>query len=137
MKFILKYGKMWARNRTNIELLPRSAEKDGQGVYVLYDGTMPVYIGKGYIHKRIVMASKSIRRGQLWDFFSWYSIPDSEARHNVEALLLRQLPWYLRGLNRQSARLIGAKKVEQKDDQPDKITGKPHRPKSKKSRHHR
>jgi len=110
---------MWARNDTNIKLV----RKRGQGVYVLYYGSMPVYIGKGNIYARIVQASRSRRRGQFWDYFSWYVIPDTGLRHDVEAFLLRTQPWYLRGLNR-GAKFADAKKVEQQDEKADAIRRK-------------
>jgi hypothetical protein len=33
---------MWARNAKNIAAIPRSKEPYGKGVYVLFDGSMPV-----------------------------------------------------------------------------------------------
>jgi len=43
MALVGEYGEMWARNDTNIKLIPRRRrKKGGQGVYVLYDGSMPV-----------------------------------------------------------------------------------------------
>jgi hypothetical protein len=45
---------MWARNSENIELIPGSkSPKGGQGIYILYDGSLPVYVGKGYVKDRI------------------------------------------------------------------------------------
>jgi hypothetical protein len=75
---------MWARNRANIDTIPGTKEKDGQGVYVLYDGSMPVYVGKGNIRSRIRKAKNSLSRGNLWDHFSWYAISNA-------ALLTRPL----------------------------------------------
>ena len=103
MGLVKKYGEMWARNRANIQSIPAPAD-GGEGVYVLYDGSMPVYIGKGNLRVRISGAKRNKRRGQFWDYFSWYGIPNPDHQHDIEAFLLRRLPWYLRGLNRQSGK---------------------------------
>jgi hypothetical protein len=41
-----QFGLMWARNKKNLADLPKRRE-GGEGVYVLYDGSMPVYAGRG------------------------------------------------------------------------------------------
>lgn len=123
MALVGQYGEMWARNDTNISSIPGS-KQSGQGVYVLYDGSMPVYIGMGNIHRRVFGAKRSKRRGQFWDYFSWYVIPNPRLRHDIEALLLRALPWYLRSLNRQSGKFAEGKKVEQQDARPEPIRRK-------------
>jgi hypothetical protein len=51
MGLVKEYGEIWARNDINIKSIPGSKE-GGQGVYVLYDGSMPVYIGKGNMRRR-------------------------------------------------------------------------------------
>jgi len=101
---------MWARNPENIELIP-GAKNGGQGVYVLYDGSIPVYIGMGNIRQRIKKARTSKRRGQMWDHFSWYIPADPRLTRDIEALLLLMLPFYLRVLNRQRGELEGAEKM--------------------------
>lgn len=110
------FGEMWARNLQNINRIPSSKQKGGKGVYVLYDGSMPVYVGKGNLHSRITKARVSKTRGQLWDHFSWYSLRPG-ATHDIEALVLRMLPPYLRSLTKQKAKILGAKRVkEHKED---------------------
>jgi len=47
VRTVTKYGEMWARNLNNINLIPGTHAPHGQGVYILYDGSMPVYVGKG------------------------------------------------------------------------------------------
>jgi hypothetical protein len=112
MRIVTMFGEMWARNRQNINRVPRSKQKGGKGVYVLYDGSMPVYVGKGNIRSRINIATRRGRRGQLWDHFSWYSlIPD--AMHDIEALVLRMLPPYLRSLTRQKGKFVDANRVKE------------------------
>ena len=100
MALIKLYGEMWARNLANIKHIPR-AKDGGLGVYVLYDGSTPVYIGKGNIRARLRQHRLSKRLGQLWDHFSWYVPFDVALTHDLEALLLRLLPFYLRSLTRQ------------------------------------
>jgi hypothetical protein len=91
---------MWARNLENVNHVPR-ARNGGQGIYILYDGSTPVYIGKGNIRTRLRQHRRSKRLGQLWDHFSWYVPLDGAFTHDLEALLLRLLPFYLRSLTRQ------------------------------------
>ncbi len=114
MSLVSKCGEMWARNPANIEAIPGS-ESGGQGVYILYDGSMPVYIGRGNIRQRVRDARKSKRRGQHWDHFSWYVLRNPKLSREIEALLLRMLPFYLRSLNRQRGKLDEAGKLRQKD----------------------
>ena len=104
---VSSYGTLWARNRKNIQRL--RAEGRLSGVYVLCDGSMPVYIGRGWLARRIDRHQRSKSRGQAWDHFSWYAIPDRNLEADVEALLLRMLPFYLRSLNRQRARFAAAR----------------------------
>jgi hypothetical protein len=114
---------MWPRNITNIDAV--LGRKDGgQGIYILFDGSTPVYVGRGDIQHRIREASKSKRRGQCWDHFSWYVVPDKHHEQELEALVLRMLPPHLRMLNRQRGKLA-ASKHQFKDEKPDPIN-RPH-----------
>lgn len=122
MSVVHMFGEMWSRNPQNIEAVPGHRE-GGQGVYILYDGSMPVYIGKGNIRYRLRRARQS---KQHWDRFSWYAIRNTTATHDVEALLLRMLPWYLRVLTRQRGKFKDAKEVPPVEDSPETIK----RPKS-------
>src|SRR5712692_9741101 len=105
-KLFERFGEMWPRK--NIEDVPGSSE-GGQGVYILYDGSTPVYIGKGNIRRRLRAAAKSKRRGNSWDHFSWYVVKDKSLIHDLEAFLLKTLPPFLRHLNRQGGHLIGVR----------------------------
>ena len=109
---VSRYGTLWARNRENLARL--RAEKDLYGVYVLCDGSMPVYIGRGKISSRIRRHQRSRSRGQFWDHFSWYGIGDKRLQADVEALLLTMLPFYLRSLNKQQTRFARAQEMSQK-----------------------
>lgn len=110
-QLVRKYGTLWVRNKHNISQL----RKEGNGVYILSDGSMPVYVGKGYFYRRIRSHYRSKSKGQFWDHFSWFGISDKTMRTEVEALLLKMLPFYLRGLNRQRANFVAAKHVKEAD----------------------
>lgn len=116
MRVVRQYGTMWARNDANINKIP-SSTKGGKGVYVLFDGSMPMYVGKGNIRSRIKRASASPTRKNLWDHFSWYSIKNPSMMHDIEALMLRILPPNLRALTRQGGNFRDAKPLTEDDKQ--------------------
>jgi hypothetical protein len=109
---VTQYGTMWARNDVNLGLIP-SRREGGRGVYILFDGSMPMYVGKGNIKRRIHRAAESESRGQFWDHFSWYAIKEPKLMHDIEVLMLRILPPNLRSLTRQGGNFIDAKRKEQ------------------------
>jgi hypothetical protein len=114
MQLIHSFGEMWARNSENIELIPGSkSPKGGQGIYILYDGSLPVYVGKGYIKDRISKARGSKSRGPFWDHFSWYVLRNTTLVHDAEVLILRMLPPYLRSLTKQKGRFNDVKKTKE------------------------
>jgi hypothetical protein len=115
MQIVTAYGTMWARNTKNIHKIP-TINDGGVGVYILFDGSMPVYVGKGNIRWRITDARRSKRRGQLWDRFSWYALKDPKMMHDIEVLILRMLPRYLRALTRQEGHFLKAKRHKQADE---------------------
>lgn len=125
MQIITTYGTKWARNTDNINRIPRSKEPGGKGVYILFDGSMPVYVGKGNIKARIKAARGSKRRGQLWDRFSWYALADPKMMHDIEVLALSMLPRYLRALTRQDGHFLNAKKAKEENPKADAITREP------------
>jgi hypothetical protein len=100
---------MWARNKDTLAAIPGSS-KGGRGIYILFDGSTPVYVGRGNIRRRVRNAHNSERRGEWWDHFSWYTVPNEKHERELEALLLRMLPPFLRILTRQRGKLPGAKK---------------------------
>ena len=97
-QLVSTHGLVWARNKDNIRRLREAGRL--YGVYVLCDGSMPVYVGRGKLSARISRHQRSKSRGQFWDHFSWYAIPNRRFEADVEALLLRMLPFYLRSLNK-------------------------------------
>ena len=122
MQIITAYGTMWARNSANINSLPKIKEPGGQGIYILFDGSMPLYVGKGNLRQRISKARHSKRRGQLWDRFSWYAVKDPKMMHDIEVLALRMLPPYLRALTRQDGHFLSATRRRQKNESAEVIT---------------
>ena len=121
MQIVTSYGTMWARNPANIRKVP-SSRNGGKGVYILFDGSMPVYVGKGNIKRRLLGAKRSKRRGQLWDRFSWYALKDPKMMHDIEVLVLTMLPRYLRPLTRQDGHFLQASPVSQGNKIADYIT---------------
>jgi hypothetical protein len=121
MAIIKRQGEMWARNEDTLAAIPGRKE-GGRGIYILFDGSTPVYVGRGHIRRRVRNARNSQRRGERWDHFSWYAVPNEEHQRELEALLLRMLPPFLRVLNRQRGKLPGAKKHSMpKNNRPDPI----------------
>ena len=110
MRIVRQYGTMWARNTENIANIP--GVKKARGVYVLFDGSMPMYTGKGNIRSRIKDAGRRDAK-ELWDRFSWYTIKNPAMMHDIEALMLRILPPNLRYLTRQGGNFKNATRVHQ------------------------
>jgi hypothetical protein len=109
VSLIKQYGEMWGRTLVNISKIPKWRDV-GPGIYILYDGSTPVYIGRGNIRARLRQHRLSKRVGQLWDHFSWY-VPWADCTHDLEALLLRMLPLYLRYQTRQRGHFQEATKI--------------------------
>lgn len=125
MRVVSRYGTMWPRNAENIQKVP----KRNEGVYILFDGSMPMYVGKGNIKWRIQDACKSKRRHQLWDHFNWYSFKNPRLMHDIEVLMLRLLPPNLRSLTRQGGNFVRAKRANPGKEPAIRITRKagPHK----------
>jgi hypothetical protein len=109
MGFVPEYGVFWARNPKNIARL-RAVLRKSTGVYSLFSGSAPVYIGKGYIRKRVRKRDGRTSKGLCGDHFSWFTLNNGKVEHDIEALLLKTLPFYLRSLNKQSAHFLDATK---------------------------
>ncbi len=112
MQIVTRYGRMWARNATNIREIP-GHRKGGIGIYILYDGSMPVYVGKGNIRQRLSKARSSRRRGPHWDRFSWFALKEPKMMHDIEVLVLKMFPHYLRALTRNDGHFIKADRKRQ------------------------
>jgi hypothetical protein len=126
MKLVRKYGKLWPRNDYSLEALAKQGKGEKlQGVYVLYDGSMPVYVGKGILLNRLMGHRKSKTRQNFWDYFSWFEIRNSDLRHDVEALLLKTLPYYLRLLNKQQANFQHVRRTKLSENRPPDVVLKP------------
>jgi hypothetical protein len=95
-----RYGKLWTRVPGNLKKLASKELKDVTGVYALYNGTMPVYIGRGKISQQIHRHDRNRKKNQFWEHFSWYEITVKGLDKEIESLFLRLLPFYVRSLNR-------------------------------------
>jgi hypothetical protein len=114
MRVVLRYGTRWARNTKNIAALRDKLAGDPHGVYMLCDGSMPVYVGRGRIWRRIQSHIRG-RKARYWDHFSWFAIDGDGQAAEIEALLLRMFPVYLRMLNGQRANFKKAKSCKEPD----------------------
>jgi hypothetical protein len=134
VKLVHRFGEMWARNLENISRIPgRKDPKNGEGIYILYDGSVPVYVGKGRIKSRIRKARLSKSRGQFWDHFSWYVLDNPKLIHDTEVLILRMLPPYLRFLTKQSGHFLGVRHEDEADQKAEYISRTLRKKKKKKS----
>lgn len=104
MGLIKEYGTFWARNRENIAKYRSCVRSKASGIYVLYSGSAPVYVGKGHIKGRVTKRNRGGAKSRYWDHFSWFLVDNSDVEHDLEALLLNVLPFYLRSLNKQTAK---------------------------------
>ena len=104
---IQEYGTLWARNPENMRRYTSLLEKKhAGGIYVLYNGSTPVYVGKGHIRRRVTKRDHGGSKSKYWDHFSWFVVNDKSFEHELEALLLKVLPFYLRCLNLQAAKFL-------------------------------
>jgi|SRR5215510_12623017 len=78
---------MWARNTDNINRIPRTKQPGGKGIYILFDGSMPVYIGKGNIKARV---KAEVAAHHMTDAVAILSIfrlrTQTSAVHNIKTL---------------------------------------------------
>ena len=119
MTLVAEHGLSWPRNKKNLRQIKKLIPGK-KGVYVLSHGAMPMHVGKGIIASRV---RKHARRGSsksgYWDHFSWFVI-NNGFQDEIEVLILRSLPFYVRNLNRQTGSL-GTKKAKAEDKRPDLI----------------
>lgn len=108
-RLVAEYGPFWARNDQNLHALKRKIGNQ-TGVYLLYCGWHPVYVGRGKVYSRIKhhMHSKT----KVWDRFTWFVLDKSQHSRELEAIFLRSLPFYLRVHNRQGAHINGIKSLK-------------------------
>jgi hypothetical protein len=97
---IKQFGLHWPRNQENLDELEDLAGHKS-GIYVLYHGAMPVYIGRGKISARLRSHGKEgSKKEQFWDRFSWFVIGKTASERELQSLLLEALPFYVRSLNK-------------------------------------
>jgi hypothetical protein len=112
---------MWARNLTNLNKVPggkkNKEDRRGHGVYVLFDGSMPVYVGKGLLRWRLKSHRTSKSKRELLDRFSWFVIADKGMIHDLEVLMLKVFPKNLRALTKQGGNFKEVKKPKPQLDE--------------------
>src|SRR6266436_4343521 len=104
-KVVGLYGLHWPRNLANLRRLKVLMGKR-TGLYVLANGSMPLYIGKGRVAKRInTHARPGKTKSAYWNYFSWFEVLKPADEGELECLLLQTLPFYVRSLNKQTGSL--------------------------------
>lgn len=104
MSLVCEHGFPWPRNEKNLQEIKRIC-KGKKGVYVLSHGAMPMYVGKGKIASRVRgHAKEDSSKSKYWDHFSWFVI-NNGFENEIEVMLLRSLPFFVRSLNRQTGSL--------------------------------
>lgn len=109
---VTKYGPFWARNEKNFAKLRTEAE-GLKGMYILYCGWFPVYVGLGKLIRRLSKHKNS--KSKAWDRFTWIAIEDYSHARELEAIFLRSLPFYLRLNNKQAAHLPEVHSTHEQD----------------------
>jgi len=116
MNLVAEHGFSWPRNEKNLQQI-KTAIQNKKGVYVLSHGAMPMYVGKGIIAKRVrAHAKKGSSKRKYWDHFSWFVIKHG-LQDELEVVILRSLPFYVRNLNRQTGS-FGTRSFKAKDKHP-------------------
>ncbi len=118
-QLIRNYGRLWARNTDNFNRLSKRS-----GVYVLCDGSMPVYIGQTKdLCIRMFDHHHSKTKLKFWDHFSWFTVEKPEFLDDIEALMVGMLPCYLRILNSQCPNFVNPKaRLMRRDETEEKVT---------------
>jgi len=99
------YGLRWPRNKENLARLKKVMGKR-TGLYVLANGSMPLYIGKGRVARRVLTHDRpGASKSKYWNYFSWFEILKPASDGELECLLLQVLPFYVRSLNKQTGSL--------------------------------
>ncbi len=130
MRLVTKHADRWARNRKNLKAVKAMG---CHGVYILLDGSTPMYVGRGEIFRRLRRHFASKSKAGYWDHFSWFEIKNHALQKEVEVLLIRSLPFFLRSLNRQRANFLSSNRINDRNPVPDRIK-KPHLAPKKKNR---
>jgi hypothetical protein len=118
---VARYGKLWTRVPANVKRLATEDLKKATGVYALYNGSMPVYIGYGKIFARIRGHNRNRKKFPFWEHFSWYEIKGKELSKEIESLFLNILPLYVRSLNRMGGKFASGRKIRPVSETPVEI----------------
>jgi hypothetical protein len=120
MTLVGEHGFSWPRNAKNLAQIKKLLHGK-KGVYVLSHGAMPMYVGKGKIASRVRGHAKNAStKSKYWDHFSWFVI-NGGFQDELEVVLLRTLPFYVRSLNRQTGSLGKKNRIAAEDHTPECI----------------
>ena len=116
MALIKAVGVQWPRNEENLDDLEDAIGRQS-GIYLLYHGAMPVYIGRGILTNRLGSHhGERSKKAKYWDRFSWFVVNSVGKEKELESLLLQSLPFYIRVLNKQTAKFPRKIRVPHKQD---------------------
>lgn len=117
MTLVGEHGFSWPRNEKNLAQI-KKVLRGKKGVYVLSHGAMPMYVGKGKIASRVNGHAKTkSSKSKYWDHFTWFVIKGG-FQGDLEVMLLRTLPFYVRSLNRQTGSLTKKNRITAVDPGP-------------------
>jgi len=119
---VTHFGPFWERNKGNFQKL-RSVARGRSGIYLLYCGWFPIYVGCGKLVTQITGHRSS--RSKVWDRFTWFAVKNEDHCRELEAIFLRSLPFYLRLNNKQGAHIPGVHHSESNGQHPDKNLSMP------------
>jgi hypothetical protein len=102
---VTKYARMWPREVFD-RIVPVKGKKPTTlaktldilkkpGVYILYRDGLPYYIGKATkISNRLWQHAWNPKRRHynLWNFFSFFVVEDSDQRNEIEGILISAMP---------------------------------------------
>jgi hypothetical protein len=94
------YARMWPRSLFNVKDGKRSLARsvpalERPGVYVLYCGDKPYYVGKASKLRRRLVAHANKPGGKyynFWDFFSVFVVENARFRNQLEGALIAAIP---------------------------------------------
>jgi hypothetical protein len=91
-----EFLRMWPRDLFHIRGQQEALEKTlgRPGVYILYRGSTPYYVGKAVnLYSRLHDHSNiDSRYGNFWDMFSAFMVASDDARNDLEGILIAAMP---------------------------------------------
>lgn len=103
-KLVASYARMWPREVCDRNITTHGKKQllvgtlkilDQPGIYILYQGGTPYYIGKANrLRARLLRHARSpkARYYHLWNFFSFFVVNDRDWRDEIEGILIAAMP---------------------------------------------